>query len=301
MPGKTYNYKLRQLLNEDADSAFLDTRTSYDYLWEAAIEFNARTNFLKSTQEITTVADKTGYALNADFMKLYLKDSNNEFYIKYNDGSNNTFLNWKEYEDIVYSDNTTSQSIPDYFSIIDDQSLDSQVTGTATSAGALSGGQAILTDTSADFSDVSAGDIVHNTTDGSDGIVLSKTSSTVLVTALFGGSVDEWTVSDSYVIQPQGRLQLILDPPPSTDGHTIIVYYVQRPTPIYSDYGTYRFPSQYMDGLVKYAAFLYKFRDREPNFGNAWYKIFDRQVRMAADSVNKSLLRRDFKMNLMEI
>ena len=52
-------------------------------------------------------------------------------------------------------------------------------TRTTTSAGAAVGGASTLTDTGGDFSDVSPGDIVHNTTDGSDGIVLSKTSSTV--------------------------------------------------------------------------------------------------------------------------
>lgn len=298
MDGKTLLYKLRQLLNEDSDSGFLDKRTSYDYLWEAAIEFVNRTACLKSTQSISTVVDQTGYTLNADFLSMYLKNDSNNLYIKYNNGSTDSFVTWKDYEDIIYGNNTSSQSVAGGFSIIDDSTLDSQVTGSATSAGALSGGQATLTDTAADFSDVSPGDIVHNTTDGSDGIVLSKTSSTVLVTALFGGTDNDWAVSDAYIIQPQGRLKLVLDGPPSTADHTITVYYTQRPAPVYSDYGVYRFPSQYSDAIVKYAAFLYKFKDREPNFGHTWYGIFDRQVRMATSALNKSFVRRGFTVNL---
>lgn len=298
MDGQSLLYKLRQLLNEDADSGFLDKRTSYDYLWEAAIEFVNRTACLKSTQTITTVAAQTGYTLNADFLNMYMKDSSNRLYIKYNNGSADTFVTWKDYESIVYSNNTSSQSIPGSFSIIDDATLDSQVSGSATSAGALSGGQATLTDTATDFSDVSAGDVIHNTTDASDGMVLSKTSSTVLVTALLGGTNNAWAINDAYIIQPQGRLKLVLDGPPLTAGHTITVYYVQRPAPVYSDYGVYRFPLQYSDAIVKYAAFLYKFKDREPNFGHTWYGIFDRQVRMASSALNKSFIRKGFTVNL---
>ena len=187
---------------------------------------------------------------------------------------------------------------PDHFTIIDDPVLDNQVTGTATGDGAASGGQCILTDTAADFSDVSAGDIVHNTTDGSDGVVLSKTSTTVLVTALFNGTADDWTSSDAYVIQPQGKLQLILDPPPSTGGHTLTVHYIQQPAPVYSDYGTFRFQSQYMDAIIKYAAFQYKYRDREPNYGDVYYMHWDRQVRMANHNLNRTLKRNKLTVNM---
>jgi hypothetical protein len=180
-------------------------------------------------------------------------------------------------------------SKPDSFTIVDDNTLDSQATGTCTSAGALSGGQATLTDSAADFSDVSAGDIIHNTTDGSMGIVLSKTSSTVLVTALFGGTDNDWDSSDAYVIQPQGRLQLKFDPPPSTASHTLTVHYIQRPKPVYSDYGVFRFQPQHMDAIIKYAAFNYKYRDQEPNFGDALYRHWDMQTRRASNSLGKSI------------
>jgi len=285
-------------LNEDSSSSFLDDKTTYSYLWDAAIEFSTRAEALKSTQSITTVADQSGYALNADFIRLYLKDSSGDYYIKYNDGTNDTFLNFREYENVIHDNQTTSVSIPNRFSILDYPTLYSQVTGTATSTAAASGGQCTLTDTAGSFSNVSAGDVIHNTTDGSDGYVLSKTSSIEIIVALFGGSANDWTIGDTYVIQPQGRLQIVLDPPPSTASETVTVYYIQRPAPVFSSYGIYRFASQYCDAIVKYAAFLYKYRDREPDFGDYLYKNFERIARMNQYNMNASLQRTSFSVNL---
>ena len=92
MDGKDLTRRLAQLMNEDTDSGGLDARTSYDYLYEAAIEFVNRTGCLKSSQDITTVADQSEYDLNADFMRLYLRDSDGELYLKYSDGTNTSFL-----------------------------------------------------------------------------------------------------------------------------------------------------------------------------------------------------------------
>lgn len=298
MDGKELLYGLRNLLNESADSGFMDDKTSYYYLNEAAYEFIRRTKFLRESQTITTVADQSAYDLNADFIEVYLRDYEKQPFIKINDGSTDQFIFWRNYEDIKYSNNTTSAAIPGFFTITNDSDLDSRLTGTATSAGAASGGECTLTDTAADFSTANVGDTVHNTTDGSSGKILSKTSTTVLVTALFGGTNNDWSNADAYVIQPQGRLQLILDPPPSTAGYTITVDYVQRPAPVYSDYGIFKIQSQYMDALIKYAFWLYKYRDGEPNYGDNMYTYFDRQVRAAQGTINNTYRRNDVSVNL---
>lgn len=299
MDGKEALYRLRQLLHEDADSSFLDDKTSYSFLWEAAKAFVTRTNCLRSSQSITTVVDQAGYTINADFLRLYLKDNSGNFIVKYNNGSANDFIPYRKYSQIIYEDNTTSSYKPNYFTIIDDPTLDSQVSGTASSAGASSGGLSTLTDTSSStkFADVSAGDIVHNVTDGADGIVVSKTSGTAVVTALFGGSGNDWASSDSYVIQPQGRLQLQLNPPPSVAGHTVTLYYIQIPPPVYSVYGTYRFSQSVSEALVKYAAWLWKYADREPNFGDKWYTFFDLQARQYVSLFADSINQRDFDIS----
>lgn len=297
MDGKEFLYLLRKTLGELADSSFLDNKTSYYYGHCAATAFVRRTHCLKNTQSITTVADQSDYTLNADFLEMYIKDDDLDYVIKYNDGTNNSFVKFKPYQEIVVGNNTTSQLIPSHFGILDDQTLDSQVTGTTTSAGASSLGQTTLTDTAADFSDVSAGDVVHNVTDGSDGIVISKTSSTVLKTALFGGTDNDWTNGDTYVVQPRGRMKIVLDPAPSTAAHTITVYYIQSPAPVYTDYGIYRFQQEYTLALVQYAAWLYKYKGKEPNTGDNWYKYWDAETRQAKASIDGTLKRTKFQVN----
>ena len=296
MDGKDLKRRLRVLMDEDTGSGWLDEQSSYDFLYEGAKEVVDRTGCLKSTQSITTVAETSSYNLNPDFMRLYAKNSSNKFYIKLNDGSNNHFPIAKDYEDVIYEDNTNSVSIPGRFAIID-QSLLSQIGSTATSAGAASGGECTLTDSAALFANVEPGAIVHNTTDGSDGVVLSKTSTSAVKTALFGGTNNDWSSSDAYIIQPQGRYQLILDPPPSVSGYTITVSYIQIPDPVYSDYGIYRFSNQYKESVVKYAFWLYKYRDGAPDVGDAMYRYFEAQVGKYSHFVNQGLRGSPLKVN----
>ena len=297
MDGKDLLRRLRQLLGEDSTTTWLDDYTSYDFLYEAAKALVDRTGCLRTYQEITTVADDDEYNLNPDFMRLYTKNASGDFYVILNDGSNNYFLTWKPYEEILYQNSPSSVAIPSHFCIIDSAFPD-QVTGTATSAGAASGGECILTDTAADFTDVEAGAIVHNTTDGSDGVVLEKNSTTSLDTALFGGSDNDWSSSDAYVIQPQARYQIFLDPPPSTADYTLTVHYIQQPAPVYADYRAYRFSDQYKEPLVKYAAWLYKYRDKDTDFGDAWYRFWDMSIGRVGYSINRAQKPLGFKVNL---
>ncbi len=301
MDGKSLTNGLAALINETVSSSdFLDSRASYDFIYEAACEFAMRTRALTKTQAITTVADDDEYDLNTDFMGLYLRDSQNRYTLKYNDGTTDYFLPFRPYEAVYYANQTTSALIPSNFSLNDNPTLTDRITGTATSAGALSNGECTLNDSSAPFAAVKVGDDVHNTTDGSDGVVISVTSTSAIVTALFGGTDNDWDSSDAYVIVPQGRKQLILDPPPSTAGHTATLYYIQKPDPVYSPYRAYRFDRQYRPALIKYAAWLYKYRDSEPNFGDAFYKYWDAQCRKAANSEHKSLDKLSMRVNMMK-
>lgn len=298
MDGKSLLYEVRELLDEDSTSSFMDDRTTFNFLYEAACELAIRTKPLISSQTITTVADQAGYTLNADYLGMYAKDSYNRLFQKYTDSSSNdSFIFWHDYEDILFENQTSSVSVPNYFSVINDPTKDSQVTGTATSTATATGYESTLTDTAGDFSDVSPGDIVHNTTDGSDGVVLSKTSSTVLQVALFNGTNDDWTSGDSYVIQPQGRMQIILNPPPSSSGDTVTFYYIKRPDPVFSHYGVYRFQSHHMKAMVKYAAWLYKYKDRDGNTGDALYGYWDNHVLKNSEQIRNSMNRKGFKVN----
>ena len=298
MDGKELVYQLREIINEDVNSDFIDTKTSYTFLYRAARDFAAATNSLKGNQTITTIADQATYTLDAAYAGQYLKNDDGEFVIKYSDGTTTTFITWKSYESVIIDNQTNSLPTPSFYTIIDDPILDNQITGTTTSAGADNGGLVTLTDTGADFSDASPGDVVHNTSDGSDGYVVSKTSSTVLVCALFGGTDNDWTDSDAYVIQPQGRLQIILDPPPSTAGHTITVYYGQTPPPVFSDYGVYRFQQTYMDAIIMYAAWLYKYRDGQYDTGDSLFQYYERMLRRMNARMDSDLNKNQFDVRL---
>jgi hypothetical protein len=122
------------------------------------------------------------------------------------------------------------------------------------------------------------------------------TSSTSVVTALFGGTTNIWTSGDGFIAIPQPRKQLVFTQPFSGTG-TLTFEYVQRPSPVYSSYRSYRIDSYYASAVVKYAAWLYKYRDREPNFGDAFYKIWDMQLRKMKAAEGKGTKRPSWKVN----
>ncbi len=298
MDGKILFNGLAAVLDESDTSAFLSERTSYDFFYEAACELVRRTQCLTATQSITTVAGQTNYDLNADYLSPHLMNSENEYIIKYNDGTNDYWLKWRDYDAILRAGNDDSVSIPWNFSVTDKATLTNRITGTATSAGVLSNGEATLTDSTDPFADVKVGDPVHNITDGADGIVISVTSTSALVTAMFGGTENDWDNNDSYVIVPSGRKQLILDPPPLTSGHTITFYYLQRPEPVYSHYRTYRFDPHYKQALIMYAAWLYKYKDSDPNYGDKYYTFFDNATRISNRAESRGRNRGGIRVNL---
>lgn len=128
------------------------------------------------------------------------------------------------------------------------------------------------------------GDTVYNLTSNDTGVVVATSSNSTVITAMFdsaNGASGSWAVNDAYYIAPQPRKQLIIDPPSLTAGHTITVEYVQRPDPVYSMRRSYRIPDIYMSAIVKYAAWLYKYRDQQPAFGDALYKLWELELRRA--------------------
>lgn len=299
MDGSSLDYKLEQLLRESSSSAFIDQRSSYDYLYEAAKKINSRTAYLKSQQTITTVVGQSAYDLNADFMNLYFTNSFNEYVVKYQTSAGTIYwITWKDYDKIIQNivDSTDTAAIPSNFSIVPKQSITARITGSATSTGTLAYGETALNDTSAPFSGVSIGDSVHNTTDGSSGVVITVTSTSSLVTSLFGGTDNTWTSGDAYIVIPQGLKQIVIDTASANAGDSIIIDYVQLPTPVYSAYRTYRLDQSYEMALVYYAAWLYKSKDRDMT--DYFFRCYDREVRQTGAQSDKALGRgNSFKVN----
>jgi len=302
MNGESLKYKLGEVLRESANSSFWDSRSSYDYLYEAAKKFASRTKTLSATWSANTVANQTNYDLPWDFGNLFFRNSQNQFVLKHTDSSNNvSWLPFRNYENIRQANNVDSVTNPSCFSIVDNANVSSMITGTASANGANSLGECTLTDSSnaSQFANANVGDDVHNTTDGSNGVVIVKTSNTALVTALFGGTNNAWAANDVYVVVPQGLKQVIIDPPSSVSNSVLSMEYIQIPTPVYSPYRTYRFDSQYEMAIVFYAAWLYKYKDDNPDAGNAWFKAWDEACRRAVKESNKQLGRVDFRVNLI--
>lgn len=300
MDGKTLYNGVVRLIDEIPNCTIrVAPRATYDFLYEAACTFIRYTACLKSSQTITMVADQTAYDLNADFLAPYWLNDMNERIVRYYDGSNYSYPTMRDYGDILRSGNTTSVTVPYNFALITKTTQGSQVTGTTTSAGAATAGASTLTQSTGTFlTTVSAGDEVYNTTDGSSGVVMEVTSNTALVTALFDGGDNEWGSGDAFVITPQPRKQIVIDPPPSTAGHTVMIPYLQKPSPVYSERRSYRIDNMYASTIEKYAAWLYLSKEGKQNFGAMWREHFEQVVREAAGDYRQLYGRHAFRVNM---
>jgi hypothetical protein len=302
LDGWTLLEDLQEQLNEPSSSTFLNDRVSYGYLYDAARQINERLAVITSTQTITTIASTFEYNLNPDFMGLFMKDSDGKLFVKYtNSSSADTFITHQPYDELYYGKTTTDGPIPYRFSVKESTAV-SNITGTASAIGTVAQGEATLTDTSSTtkFSTVTAGDSIHNTTQDYHGIVIAKTSNTALVTAIFNssGTAMSWANADAYIIIPQGRFKLVIDPPSLTASETITVPYIQKPAPVYSPYRAYPFPESCHGAFIEYASFKYKYRDRDPNYGDKFFAWFDKEVRTSGSIIKKSENRGGFTMNM---
>jgi hypothetical protein len=297
--GYNLQRKVRQLLGESSSSLFIETDATYDYLYEAVCEFIRRTAILTGTQTITTVPSQSTFNLNPDFMGLFMVDNNMRYFIKYTQSGSDSFLFWKDYSSIVYNNTTTAVDIPFNFSIIDADALDN-ISGTATSTSVNSFDLSMLTDLATDLSNVKEGDVVINIADGSHGYVSSVMTSHAVYTSLQSGTNNDWTSGDSYVIIPSQKYALFLNPP-STGSDTITINYIKRPIPVYSDYEKYQISSSYESVITEYAAFLYKYRDREPSFGDKWFQHFDSVCRQAKQTTNNIKNKTSYRVNLRKM
>jgi hypothetical protein len=294
MDGKFLTTQLRQLLQEPSSSTFLDDKTSYEYLYDAIVEMNQRTEMFTDSTTITTVANQSEYNLPTDFSGLYQRNNQGDFFIKLSDGTYKYDITPRDYGAVVSTDDTTAVAIPNTFSIKDAIPL-SNVTGAVTATSLDVYGECTLN--GAGLSNVSVGDYVHNINDDSHGYVVAVTSATQVTTSLFNGTNNHWINGDTYIITPQGRFSIYLAPPSLTSGYTITIPYLKRPAIVSSSYKSYPLSRDYGMAVAKYAAFMYKYRDRDTNFGDVWYKAFDSQCRRAANSMNRAKDKFSFRVN----
>jgi len=286
MDGNQLTRAMLDALDEETASKLFNTddRILYDYLDAAAEEFVRETKCLHATATITTVADQQAYDLPPDFLGLYMKNPRDRFFGKYYDGSCTTFPALCPYEQIFRENLTDALSIPGRFAIIDKAAAPTQLSGTTSAAGARAAGQATLTDSAALFETTGAvfpRDRVHNTTDGSSGIVLSVSSETALITALFDGKTNGYAKGDAYVITRATPKQVYLVAKSKTSGHTLTIPYLCKPDPVYSDYGTWRFDPVSCRAICHEAAFQYANRKGEYSSADRHHALFNLEVTRA--------------------
>jgi len=300
MIGAVYLNQLRHLISETSGT-WVDLRTTFDFLYEAAKDFSKETKACHNSQTITTVANQAEYDLNPDFLEVMTKDDHDLPVIKLTDASGNiSWLSWESYSDYLQSSN--SASTPSSFAITD-RAISTRLTGVITTGSTPSGGETSLIATGGTFTAVVAGDIAVNTTNSYYGYVL--VAGTSPTTAMFnlttsGGAYVGWTIADAYMIQPAPRYKLILDPAPDTTGQIVTVPYLAKPTPVYSDYGVYPFATGYEEALISYAAWKYRYRDSKPQLGDPLYLAYERQMRKAKNVQRKATGAIGFRVNFMK-
>jgi len=289
MDGKQLSRMVLDLLDEPvASELFADQRVIYQFLDAAAVGFARETGYLTSEAAITTVVDQQVYDLPPDYLGLYMKNSHGRYFIKYYDTANYSWPLKTTYEKIFKRNYLASQSRPSRFCVREDavpvwdyyhlatealedlltegedyiviETLDrGLVIGRACADNTATAGDCGLNDTSKLFTSthrVYPRDIIHNVTDGSSGIVLHVVSNTYLVTALFGGETNSWSINDAYVIIPTSHSRIMLDAPSQSAGHTITIPYTCMPAPVFSDYMQWRFPPRVSVAIAHEAAFM---------------------------------------------
>ena len=267
MDGKKLVKLVLNYLDElNVSNAYASYLKIYENLDLAASIFLRETGYLHKNATITTVEDQQDYDLPPDFIRPYMKTVNGKWFGKYYNATEEqtSFPVMTAYTSIFMANQTESISTPSSFAIIDKPDKSSLIQSTATSTDEGSGGQVTLTDSTMLFTTtnrVYERDIVHNLDDGengSTGYVLEVTDATNLEVALFEGSDNMFSENDNYVIQPAALFQLTFNAPIENAGDTFTLPYVCMPTPVYSDYGFWRFPPRVCKGIAYGAASLFK-------------------------------------------
>src|SRR3990172_1581157 len=101
--------RLDQIMAQSYPSGgWMDKKTSFDFIYEAAKDYAKKTRCLYTTQSITTVASQANYALNPDFQEILSENQDDAVKVlKYPDAAGN--VSWMEqqlYGNQYYQNNT---------------------------------------------------------------------------------------------------------------------------------------------------------------------------------------------------
>lgn len=268
---------------KEFSEGYLTKKRAYEYLDLAACIFVRETRALKSELEISTVEDQQEYPLPPSFIDLYMRDRNNNFFVRYV-GPDATRWPVQAPEEYIWKKNyTTSVDYPAYFCIVETTThARPEITGTATAAGAEAQGRCILEDTEKDFlgdNRVCPRDAIYNTTTGAAGIVLEVIDAAHLYCALFNGNeIGAWEDEDEYIIRPAAAPIFKLEAPALTSGNKITVPYISLPPPVFWEIGSWMLPERVCKAIVSGAASLFKTGKTEYKEAQSLGALFDAEV-----------------------
>ena len=267
----------------EASDDYASRRRIYECLDMASGIFCRETKSLHTSITIDTVAGQQAYDLPPDFIDLFITQASGRSIIRYSDTINYCWPRLTTYERLYRKNLLTPQNTPNLFAIIDKPSTNDVITGSCSAAGAASNGLTLLTDPTKSYmtttNRVWPRDIVHNHTDGSMGYVIQNFDATHLYTALFGGTDNDWTTSDTYTIQPASQKILFLDAPSAVTGHVMHISYVCMSEPVFSDFGMWRFSDRTCRGIAAGAASIFKREKKEYTEAKALAALFTDEIR----------------------
>ncbi|MBI5845128.1 MAG: hypothetical protein HZB23_10720 [Deltaproteobacteria bacterium] len=299
MHGAAAVQRMLDALNEvGVSEAYCPLRKAYQYLDEAALDFCRRTRILTSSVSITTVAGRQTYPLPPDYIEPYERTmGNRRLFARYETAGGD--VSWPvltSYEKIRLADRTEAEETPVAFTIRSRSEAPTPRTGSAKVSGAVANGECTLVLNSADFAPLlHPRDFVANTTDGSKGVVLDVLSDedaneTYLVTALFGGAVNQWAANDAAVLMPAATHELYLWAPSLNAGDTFRIDYVAKPEPVFADYRTWRIPDEHCPAICLKAAALFMDTKKEMAGADYWHKTYELEIREARKRMGRMAL-----------
>jgi hypothetical protein len=236
--------------------ATLKDTVKNDYeAWElgdvAACEFAKLTLLLRREETITSIDGTRDYNCPPDFIKVVRKavDGRTDV-IRYTQAglTQGELIYRGAYNDAFTNDTAQEEGIPSSFDIIEAPLAPAEITGVATAAGNVAGGEAVLTAAASLFTTTGltyARNRIRNTTTGKSnrGVVLAVTDATHLRTVMFkDGATQSWGNGDTFAIQSSSKFKLRFPYALSTSGDAILLDYTCFPPPVYSPTGMWGFP-----------------------------------------------------------
>jgi len=267
--------KVYSLINEPSTSALLDESTTYELLNTALKDFAKRTQLYVKKSSINVQTGVSSYDLPNDFLKFFAKSEDD--YALPSIYYNNNRITYIDYSTYLSLDRNRTAKIPTNYTL-NFSHPNSMITGTTASPSTVVNGEVLLIDNSRTFDPSLIGSTVHVTHNSVtyNGYVIDYQSHISLIIATIPST--NISTSDRYVISPPPTNVITFYPTPSSS-FTLPIYYIPSPPPVYSPYRPIPLPNDMLIPIACFICWLYKYKDREPAYGDKYFAIYETAVR----------------------